>query len=526
MKKVTVSCPSCGAVVPFRVSSSLVSVCPSCSSVVARNDRRVQDHGRVAAIVPTTSSFFIGQRGRWRKHPFEIIGRVQYEHPAGGRWEEWYAAFPGGRWCWIAEAQGKRYVTEKRELNSHFEIPEWDQLQPGQNLLLGADSEYTVNEVNTARLSAAEGEIPFQFEPNSLYHFADLSGDDRRFATLSWHDNEVSLYRGREVTLADLGIRLSETNEQPEVRVGGKTVNCPECGGMLQLRAPDRSLSVTCPWCSSLLSVNDGHLAFLSTLTMKVKPLIEPGRTGVLNGVSYTVIGFMRRAVRFDREYTWDEYLLYEPQTGFRWLVHSDLHWSFVEPVAEKVEASGRGIMLNGQFFDLFQRAWASVKYVLGEFYWKVEVGETVLTEDYIAPPRMISVESTPAVPISAVRQGAEGWSEIRYSERIVSQGTYISHDEVERAFQLERLPRGAAIAPNQPPPDFSSTYRTWPVLAIILCGADILMSKMASRPGSHGWTVLAIIMLSLYPWALWLYSRSFEASRWADSEFNPFDQS
>jgi len=46
-----------------------------------------------------------------------------------------------------------------------------------------------------------------------------------------------------------------------------------------------------------------------------------------------TVIGFVVRSVTFDQTYHWFEYLLYEPKIGFRWLVQSDDHWSYVKSV-------------------------------------------------------------------------------------------------------------------------------------------------------------------------------------------------
>lgn len=524
MKQVEAACPSCGAAVVFKASSSLVTICQSCSSVVARGDRRLEDHGKIAAIVPTQSAFYIGQTGRFREHPFEIVGRVQYQHPAGGRWDEWYASFAGGRWCWISEAQGKRYFTQKREITSHTQIPAWEELQVGSAVVLGSDITLTVDEFNTAALVAAEGEVPFDFSPGMPHRFADLSGSEQRFATLVYDSSGVTLYRGREVTLAQLGIAEPEVPDQEAAQISGFSLSCPQCGGALELHAPDQLQRVTCPYCSSLLDMHEGNLKYLATLDTRLKPLIPLGTEGALQGTKFTVIGFVRRVVHFDRQYHWDEYLLYDPQVGFRWLVNSDLHWSFVEPVTISADGFSSEVHLDGKIYRIFQRAWASVEYVLGEFYWKVSVGETVLAVDYIAPPLMLTIELTPEQPVQVGRVGAEGWMETRFSERITSRGIYISHEQVEQAFSTGTLRRGAAIAPNQPAPEYGSTYMLWPMIVLILIGADIVVSNLVSHPVSHGWTILAIGLLSLFPAGLWLHSRSFESSRWADSEFSPYE--
>ena len=50
--------------------------------------------------------------------------------------------------------------------------------------------------------------------------------------------------------------------------------------------------------------------------------------------VKFKIIGAVTRSVDIEGEtYYWHEYLLYNPSIGFRWLVHSDNHWNFVESV-------------------------------------------------------------------------------------------------------------------------------------------------------------------------------------------------
>ena len=51
MKKRLVACPACAAPVEFQLSTSLVTVCDFCRSIVARADKKVADHGKVADLV-------------------------------------------------------------------------------------------------------------------------------------------------------------------------------------------------------------------------------------------------------------------------------------------------------------------------------------------------------------------------------------------------------------------------------------------------------------------------------------------
>jgi hypothetical protein len=149
------------------------------------------------------------------------------------------------------------------------------------------------------------------------------------------------------------------------------------------------------------------------------------------------VVGFTQRSVHFDKDYFWQEYLIYNPQIGFRWLVDSDDHWNFVQPVAPgDISESGRNVVYRGRSFRKYQDATAKVVYVAGEFYWKVVAGESVHAVDYINPPEMISKE---------VSKSAHKYEEVNFSL-----GTYIEVAEIEKAFNIKGLPKPTTVAPNQ----------------------------------------------------------------------------
>ena len=57
------NCPSCGAPVTFAIGSSEVVVCGNCNSIVARTDRGIEDHGKVAALIDTGSPLHVGAGG-------------------------------------------------------------------------------------------------------------------------------------------------------------------------------------------------------------------------------------------------------------------------------------------------------------------------------------------------------------------------------------------------------------------------------------------------------------------------------
>lgn len=452
MSVLVANCPSCGAPVEFKSGQSIVVICNYCRSAVARTDRELKDLGKVAELVETGSPLDLGLRGKWRDQTFELTGRAQLGHQMGGQWDEWYATFSNGWLGWLAEAQGRFYLTFQYPIPEGVQVPSFDELQLGQQVPgLPWNTPLMVAETGRATALGAKGEIPYLLTPGDTYFYADLSGAQSSFGTLDYNETPPLVFIGNEVTLAELGITTTRAPEREERRVGAAAVSCPHCGSPLELRAPDKTERVTCPSCNSLLDVNQGQLRFLQSLEQpSFQPVIPLGTTGDVPEGKMTVIGAMQRSVTIQgTQYFWSEYLLYSPPIGFRWLVDSDDHWNYVRAVPPgEVSESGRYAHFQNKNYRIFQDAQCRVECVLGEFYWKVEAGEQVRGVDYVAPPLMLSKEESrayiadPEEPSGKRRVAGEiNWS----------LGTYLTVPQIEKSFGVKGLPKPSTIAPNQP---------------------------------------------------------------------------
>jgi uncharacterized Zn finger protein (UPF0148 family) len=452
MSVLVANCPACGAPVEFKSGQSIVVICSYCRSAVARTDRELKDLGKVAELVETGSPLDIGLRGTWQNISFELTGRAQLGHEMGGQWDEWYATFSNGWLGWLAEAQGRFYLTFQRPIPENVSIPQFDQLQLGQPVDgLPWPNPMMVAETGRATALGAKGEIPYLLTPGETYYYADLSGTNNSFGTLDYNESPPLIFLGQQVTLAELGITTTRTPEREERHVGAAHLNCPKCAGPLELRAPDKTERVTCPNCNALLDVNQGQLKFLKALE---KPWFEPaiplGTVGEVPEGKMTVIGTMARSVTIEgTQYFWGEYLLYNPQVGFRWLVNSDNHWNYVYAVPPgEVQEGAKYATFRGKSYKIFQDAQCKVEGVLGEFYWKVESGEMVRGVDYVSAPYMLSKEVS-TVYVSDSKNPSKpkrATGEINWSL-----GTYIPVDKIEKTFGVTGLARPSTVAPNQP---------------------------------------------------------------------------
>lgn len=191
----------------------------------------------------------------------------------------------------------------------------------------------------------------------------------------------------------------------------------------------------------------------------------------MVRGHPYEVIGFQKRAIRVEGvRYEWSEYLLFNPYRGFRYLTEYEGHWNLVTPLRTlPVEGPDPGyrdiVTVLGEHFKHFQSAEATTEYVLGEFPWRVQVGERVKVDDYVHPPRLVSAERA---------EGEVTWS----------MGEYTLGAHVWSWFKLPGAPPSpTGVYANQPspaPPVTGAWWKAWAALAaLVLVG-------MVFRFGTH----------------------------------------
>jgi hypothetical protein len=135
--------------------------------------------------------------------------------------------------------------------------------------------------------------------------------------------------------------------------VKAKSLHCPGCGGPVELRGFGHTLSVVCPQCHAVLDVSSPMVQILQRAQQaqeQAQPKIPLGTRGQIEGVTWEAIGFqVRQIVVDDVPYSWDEYLLFNPYHGFRYLSEYDGHWNFIRvlPLVPEQSLQGR-VRLRG----------------------------------------------------------------------------------------------------------------------------------------------------------------------------------
>jgi hypothetical protein len=499
-------CPECGGDVTFAHPASVLSVCSYCRSVLRRMDRESLDLrklGQVAPVVDLGSRLQLGMRGS-AYGGFTVIGHLQLDHGAG-TWDEWYLGLDNGKWLWLAEAQRRFYLTAK--IGRVIDPPPFVKARLGRTVHLDVSAEEAsgsphkaeelvmrIAEVNTATIVSAQGELPWLFDPGDKLRYADLSGPRQAFATLDYGpptqpDAQVEAYVGRELNLAELQLDLPIGKELEPPSIKAARLQCPQCQGALELRAPDQARRVTCPYCHALVDCAKEPLKALETL--KIEPGEEPrlplGKKFTLRDHGYTAIGYLRR--RTTAGVSWDEYVLLpapaapsapgsaELATGFAYLIDSSGHYTLARPISiAEVEAVAGGRRTQRRYRGLEYRfveaCDPSVVQLVGEFPWAVAIGETVAVEDYAREGSILSEESTTGPDRMELQ---------------ISLGTYLDPQEVHTALGLTKeRDRRRDVAPHQPNPHRAAVGRQGRTVLLFACLMALLMGWSAQRAASR----------------------------------------
>ncbi|NDY93171.1 DUF4178 domain-containing protein [Ideonella livida] len=431
------ACPHCGAPVEFSSAASASAVCSFCRSTLLREGQALRQIGTSAELFDDHSPLQLGVRGQWQGVGFVLVGRLQYGY-GEGTWNEWFALFerPDGheKPAWLSEDNGAYVLAFDQPLPAPWPSPET--LQPGLRRQVGTQM-WSVASSQRVRVLAAQGELPRPPQLNRDFMLADLRNEASEVGTLSFERLDAPQWSiGRSVQLTEL--RLSGLREDvAEKTLRGQGLNCPSCGAALTPNlASTRSLS--CGQCKAVVDISQGVGADLAHYAQQQadaggEPLLPLGRSAVLSlgtpkPAAWQVVGYLERCELpgpdDEEQDFWREYLLYNRQLGFAFLVDTEDGWSWMRPLTGAPQYKGATVTWQAR---RYQQRWAyraRTTWVQGEFYWRVSQGETASVTDF---------------------QGPGGWQLSREQaggEVVWSEGQALEANTLARAFRLDEAQR------------------------------------------------------------------------------------
>lgn len=464
-------CPSCGAKVHFRASSTQIAVCEYCQSTLIRTDIDVENIGKMADLLPDTSLLQIGSQGSYKHQAFSVIGRVQYQH-SSGIWNEWHLLFSNGDTGWLSEASGSFVLSFLKE-NQAPNLPKDEYKLDLTIPILG--QRLTVTNIEDARCIAGQGELPFKIHAGFDVTVVDLS-NEALFASIDFSVSPPLLFVGEMVELSSLALENLRDIEHSKIKASVRSFNCPNCASPVSVTLSSTH-SIVCKTCTAIIDTSNKNVELIvksqKAIRSQINPVIELGSIGHFDGVNYTVIGYIRRSTRsYGVNYFWSEFLLHHPGYGFKWLISSNGHWTYAKPLqkhpSENQSYSGHKTAYFQKNYKHFAKYEANVVQVLGEFYWKVKLDDKAVLDDFINPPSVLTKEKTS--------------NEVSWTV-----GEYLTKEEVERAFGNSfELPNSIGVSLNQPSP-YDEQQNSWLVSCVVLIILAIGLQLFFTLTAQHG---------------------------------------
>jgi hypothetical protein len=257
---------------------------------------------------------------------------------------------------------------------------------------------------------------------------------------------------------------------------GGVTgFDCPNCGASLEYHA-GFGQSIACPTCKAVVDLEgDRRTVLLKQSEVDSRPpTIALGTQGTLRGAAYEIIGFMSRAD--DEGTAWEEYLLFSKTADFLWLIHAEGNWLVGDVINGVPDVRGDEVYLAGKVYRSDTQYTATTRFVLGEFNWRVRVGDEVRVDEWVAGGASLARET--------------------YQQEVTwTVSNKIPAAVVTKAFSLETalpeapaavLGKGSAIIP-----------KSWFIIACVV--AFLLDALAESNGGGNGFATFAALA------ALWI---------------------
>lgn len=241
-----------------------------------------------------------------------------------------------------------------------------------------------------------------------------------------------------------------------------RALTCPNCGGTIALRAAGNTVSIICEHCGTTLDATSPDLAPIAQAQAAMqRPEIPLGTRGTLRGVQWEVVGYLERS---DSDVTWAEYLLFNPYEGYAFLVDDGRRFSLGVLMTQLPGNTGGSITVDGLGYTRFGSRYGTwVKFVVGEFYWRVAVGEHVQITDFVRPGTMLSCEEND-------------------EERTWTQLTLLDFGEAEAAFGIpkRRKSYGGTPAPHEPSP-YGNLMKEALIIGLVAAFTLIVIMVMGS---------------------------------------------
>lgn len=302
--------------------------------------------------------------------------------------------FDDGQTGWLSEV-GDLYAMTCLLAQKRRRGPKnFKSVKAGSSSLIFNGQTFIASDVRTIHYcnTDAQGELPFNLSRNQATGEVCDWRRGNLFLTLDYSTFPMNSYFGRIVSLDSLKLENKRSDDEIRESAGrlkGEILseNCPHCGAPVHWPGGVTSF-LLCQSCGSSLNTTKDTVALMEANAQRKEQenlfTLSIGTKGRLNDTEYLIIGAVRFAEipsynQNQSEY-WTEYLLYNTQQGFAWLIESGKRWRLSETLHTWPDFDSSGNPAGEMLIDHYR---GQVEAAAGAFYWKVKQGDLFHYKEY-----------------------------------------------------------------------------------------------------------------------------------------------
>jgi ribosomal protein L37AE/L43A len=414
-----VSCPVCQSLLHFKAANTTIIVCTICNSLI-----KSKRNGTPAVSLPISSKpypaagiFGVGAKGQLNEKPFTIIGSLlaYFNHYYSTYWT---IIFDNGQTQLLNETHGNWAVMEPVPATSLALASTLQNLDVGTESFsfLDGTPAILVDKAKCEKLFV-QGEMEWSDDDSSFFSYEIATTNNKYYMLLELGNKRHEVFCLQNISYTSLAFYPA----LPALPTVSKNYSCTHCGEKATVRLPYLSAHYCCHKCNGWSTITPAGLQFKNKFFSPFPyQHILPGNIVNHNNIKYTVVGACEKAEADNRNVKWREYCLFSVQEGFAWLSEYNGHWIWLTAYKTGLAwpAFKDDLLVEGQFFDLFNKYAHRVMSAIGEFTTPLS-GGGFSAREYIAPPDMYMAELN------------EGKSLTWFK------GTYISAQQVADSFSV-----------------------------------------------------------------------------------------
>ena len=167
-------------------------------------------------------------------------------------------------------------------------------------------------------------------------------------------------------------------------------IKCTNCAAPLDILGGGRVNTLTCAYCHAMLDLNDHYKVLVKFNEIKRPDApFEIGMQGTIQGLKWTIIGWISyKTIEFPSE-TWHEFFLYSPTHGYAWLINEKNQISFSKRIrnfdlyAWQTNYAKTIFYNKGHYIQKESKYDIYIDYVEGGLSWEAKFGDQITCRDY-----------------------------------------------------------------------------------------------------------------------------------------------